>query len=1467
MLKKIKAIILVAAIFLGGLAHTESVYAREISAEENLQLMPENETSIEAENSFGGLLSNALEQKMDEYEGNNGFQIFSVGVEGTSVYVSFESQTNATIVVGLYEEMGIKLLNFGSVDVTSEAAEAFINLEMEELPQYFYLRAFLVDTKTLRPLCNAYETPDYTKEMQDLFQSTTNDYEAERVLNLDDDITNNFAVYEDTTKIIIDDGQDNQLITADVAAQSYVFEHADEEIASLRAGDIFAYRSGGEDLIVKVGTIHRDGTTVTIQGAETTMDEVFANVKINAGQTTSELDMSQAVCGEGVTYLGKIDEDGKGTAAGKSSRKVDITESVGLEHEYKFAKEDKTGTINLSGTAKAGMGITVTAYITLHHQKIDFIVNEALHMDLTAQVNLKEEIELFTVPFRPVPVILINVSLVIPVEVNAKITVAVDITAQQGFSYDTDAGFQSLTKSPDIKPDVQIEGKLYVGLRLGITGAVLDEELLSLSLYGEVGEEFSASNAKKEDSDSVKHDCLLCLDGDITLKAGLYAKLNIVKIIDNKVFPLMEISCPQGDFYYCMDKNKFGWGNCPYRRFKVTFAVQDGWNLTGLEGAKVNKDNVTDKSGNTVCYLPSGNYKFPIERNGYQTKYQEFSVEDKPKKQMVYLKKSGSQEKPDDPDDGKDYMKAYYEILDMFYYKIGAGWKGDGTEDVSSCWYREICPKTLSEAGYCLKDLDGNGIPELFVSSLQASKAKGFEELYTYMDGKVVHLASSGPLMWYSLRADNIIYYDSAYSTNHGSYITYHLNTDKQSLILDEVVAYEGGTYYYGTGKECGEDYDVYDHSLMAIISEEMAMEIVKKFENKAVALDLTLFDTYTPKGEAEKPDDFTLKKVFHEAVGSENALYFRADDYDNNGTREAFGITGNYIWYGGSITSTKNIKVYFINHNGEVSYIDEIEELWYDKTNFEEDKPYLILDTGQRKFLHLGDEVCLMATLYGVKGDLVYQPEVSGKHAAFYRNENGTYCGNRHEGPGYRYTYEYNLTTGEFDYIDKEWTGGGTPEEHCIDVKTFSQGKAAGNASASPPTITENPDGTSKTAVFTDLSPNEQYNFYVMRSGKDDNKFSQDNLFYIGQTAADEAGRLSIEYAAEHIPDDAEVFVVGKTRTDISQAQVIMPQLTCNGKEQYIQPLVALGNKQLTEGIDYELSGAYSAAEAGSYKVAISGIGMYTGVIYADYQIVGAHHDTGVYAALTKAKNKAKKELIAYTKPADYRETQKREVIKAIGDGKNAIDFAKDEAGVKKALSNAKAAIDCIKTNAQLTEEEEKARINVSGCKVTLFRTSYTYNGRKKEPVVTVKAGKIKLTKNKDYTVLYKNNVRVGTATVTISGKGKYTGIITKTFKILPQGTSITGEITGESRGFTVKWKKQKKSTSGYQVQYSTNKMFTNKTTVTRTVNRNSATKLAVKKLKAEKKYYVRIRTYMTVRGKKYCSGWSRSKKVETKR
>lgn len=131
---------------------------------------------------------------------------------------------------------------------------------------------------------------------------------------------------------------------------------------------------------------------------------------------------------------------------------------------------------------------------------------------------------------------------------------------------------------------------------------------------------------------------------------------------------------------------------------------------------------------------------------------------------------------------------------------------------------------------------------------------------------------------------------------------------------------------------------------------------------------------------------------------------------------------------------------------------------------------------------------------------------------------------------------------------------------------------------------------------------------------------------------------------------------------------------------------------------------------------------------------------------------------------------------------------------------------------------------------------------------------------------VSYKNNIKVGVASVIVTGIGKYTGQITSTFKIFPKGTSLS-KIKATSRGFVAKWKKQVKYTTGYQIQYSTSKKFAKRATVTKTIKRKLVSKLTVRKLKAKKKYYVRIRTYRLAKGKKYYSGWSKKRSIKTKK
>ena len=155
------------------------------------------------------------------------------------------------------------------------------------------------------------------------------------------------------------------------------------------------------------------------------------------------------------------------------------------------------------------------------------------------------------------------------------------------------------------------------------------------------------------------------------------------------------------------------------------------------------------------------------------------------------------------------------------------------------------------------------------------------------------------------------------------------------------------------------------------------------------------------------------------------------------------------------------------------------------------------------------------------------------------------------------------------------------------------------------------------------------------------------------------------------------------------------------------------------------------------------------------------------------------------------------------------------------------------------------------------------SYTGKNITQSITVKYNGKTLKNGTDYTVSYSSNKSIGTATVKITGKGSYTGTITKTFKINPAKQEIQ-KLTAKSKAFFVDWA-QKGSATGYEIQYATNSKFTSAKKVTITNNKTDTK--TISKLSGKKNYYVRVRSYTTVKGTKYYGAWSASKSVTTKK
>ena len=172
-----------------------------------------------------------------------------------------------------------------------------------------------------------------------------------------------------------------------------------------------------------------------------------------------------------------------------------------------------------------------------------------------------------------------------------------------------------------------------------------------------------------------------------------------------------------------------------------------------------------------------------------------------------------------------------------------------------------------------------------------------------------------------------------------------------------------------------------------------------------------------------------------------------------------------------------------------------------------------------------------------------------------------------------------------------------------------------------------------------------------------------------------------------------------------------------------------------------------------------------------------------------------------------------------------------------------------------------EVPRISLSNCSISV--KNQVYSGKAKKPAVEVTLNGQALSRDADYTVEYGNNKAIGTATVTVTGIGRYTDVAHAEFSIVPK--AVAGlKLTAGKGQVTASWKKAAGGVSGYQLQYGLKKSFSGAKKVT--AAKAATVKKTLKGLKKNSICYLRIRAYKKIGGKTYWSAWSGAKAVKVK-
>lgn len=601
-------------------AQADSAPAQEQSA-----TVDTSNVSMEATNSFGKLLLDGMD--LDGENGSNfssGNRVIGITMNGSTATVKYVTEEDAELVVGIYtddsEEQMVASGTVAAQKTLENTGYSTVDIEVTgSIPAYYVVKAYLLDKTEHAPLSNAYTDRSATKVIVDLESATINDFPEEQVVNLDDKSTTNFIVVNDNVTLLKADevtvGK-NQVVEIDNENLTYVIGNATEKIKSLQIGDVLTYEYElGYFLIARVADISVDGDMVTIHGDNTLEEgDVFEAIKIETDASGDDFVCDDSALDEGVQYAGleAMDEDDTET----------LEETNGIKNRigHKFELLGEKSPVN--GTVKISIGATAKYAYANGQKNVSFTFDS--EVDVTLAIKGKIDGKLLSVPlgFQPFPGCYIGFEPTVKIKVELTGSLGAKMTSADGFEYKTFEGFQRINEAPVIKPkEFKVEATVFISIDFKPKAAFLnvevgDEEhaLVGVEINAEVGIEFKGTIYEKEKTDDVIHSCKICIPIKIAFKAQLGVKIGAFWLF-NQTKTFNEWTIDLGEAYYSHDHREFGWGECPYKAYKVKVSLEKCTEPDILIQERTVDGKLTDigktgEDGTLETYLQPGGYTF-----------------------------------------------------------------------------------------------------------------------------------------------------------------------------------------------------------------------------------------------------------------------------------------------------------------------------------------------------------------------------------------------------------------------------------------------------------------------------------------------------------------------------------------------------------------------------------------------------------------------------------------------------------------------------------------------------------------------------------------------------------------------------------------------------------------------------------------------------------------------------------------
>ncbi len=622
---------------------TQTNVSSEMQSDAKLE---SDELAFESENAIGSMLSNAMEEKQNEETESNDNYITEISIEDDIADVSLQVEDDSIVRVDICDEKSEKVITSGvtAVEGGSENIEVKLDTHKAVLPKYYLTKAVILDEKS-NEISGEYVDESNTEWYEEFSESEVSDFEADRVINLDENTDTNFAVLNEDVKIIEDTGSKN---TLEESNGEYVFTNADSKVKGLSEGDVFCYNADDPDNIVlgEVVDVVASGSTVTVMTKEPAIDQAFDMIKINYAEDQCLMEDTEKTA-ESVSAQAVNDKSP--APVGDGSVTTTLTASITKSFAY--------GSATFSTALEVKCEYNVWKKYVALSAKVTPSAN--VHVEISKKVSKTFNLGSVKIP-TPVAGLSVKIALKAQIEASATITADFNIDAVAGYKWSNKNGKQNLSRKPHVSSEIHVAGQFYVGL-------IIKPSINALSIadFGfscSVGGEISASSTFYRDNYSTqKHDCIVCIDGNFKIKVSVVAELCIDLFFYKyeKSFDIYSGSFLNTDFYFSATYREFGWGDCPHYSYKATFTVVDS-SGNPISGARVDT-MTTSKNGKASKFYTSGAHSIRVSASGYKTKVLKFGITESAINKRIVLSKGSSSSVEEETDSsyasGKSYKK------------------------------------------------------------------------------------------------------------------------------------------------------------------------------------------------------------------------------------------------------------------------------------------------------------------------------------------------------------------------------------------------------------------------------------------------------------------------------------------------------------------------------------------------------------------------------------------------------------------------------------------------------------------------------------------------------------------------------------------------------------------------------------------------------------------------------------------